>query len=84
MASQTHLVAYRTSDLNVAAFLQESGFKILNVERNGGRCTFIFNDSEGRAEDAVRRFYNGAMIAAVRFSDRLRNLKTVVMRGWGG
>jgi len=82
MANRAQLVSYRTSDLSIAAFLQENGFQILNVERNNGRCTFVFNDSQSQAEDTVCQFYNGAVIAAIRFSDRLRNLKTVVMRGW--
>lgn len=81
MANRTQLVTYRTSDLSIAAFLQENEFQILSVERDGRRSTFVFNNSKGQAEDAVRLFYNGATIPAIRFADRLRNLKTVVMRG---
>jgi hypothetical protein len=78
----TSLKTYTTSDIYTSAFLQEQGFRITGTRRANGRVCVIFDDPENSAQDAVRRYYNGARVCAVRFSDRLRHLKTLVMRGW--
>lgn len=75
---------FRTDDLNVAAFLQEEGFRLVNTERTNGHVVFLFDDPEGKAQATVMAFLNGALVAAVRYTDRLRHLKTICMRGIGG
>ncbi len=72
---------FRTSDLNVAAFLQEAGFRLVASDRQNGHVTFIFDDPEGAAQGAVMSYLNGAAVQAIRYADRLRHLKTMVLRG---
>lgn len=74
---------YKTTDIYVSAFLQEQGFRIIDVERSNGKVTIVFDDPQNSAEDAVRCYFNGTTVSAVRFADRLRHLKTLVIRGWG-
>lgn len=75
---------FRTSDLNLAAFLQEVGYHLVNTERSNGKVTLVFNDPENKAEGHALSFLNGAKVSAVTYTDKLRHLKTVVMRGVGG
>lgn len=74
---------FRTSDLNLAAFLQEVGYHLVNTERCNGKVTLVFNDPENKAEGHALSFLNGAKVSAVTYTDKLRHLKTVVMRGVG-
>jgi hypothetical protein len=72
---------FRTDDLNIAGFLQEQGFPLVTTERDNRHVVFLFDDSKDKAEGAVMLYLNGGTVAAVRFADRLRHLKTLVMRG---
>ncbi len=84
MEMKIKTATYPTPDLNVAAFLLENGFQIMDAKRCNGKVIFIFSDPGKSADEVARSYFNGAQVVAVRFADRLRNLKTVVMRGWGG
>ncbi len=75
------LKTFRTDDLNVAGFLQEQGFNLINCDRKNGRVTFIFRDDDENGQSAVMLYLNGGTVAAVKYADRLRHLKTLVMRG---
>lgn len=74
---------YRTSDLNIAAFLQEVGFQLVDTEQSDRKVTLVFNDPNGKAEGHALSFLNGAKVSAVTYTDKLRHLKSVVMRGVG-
>ncbi len=75
---------YSTSDIYLSAFLQEEGFRIITTKEQNRRVTLVFEDPEDRARDAVCRYFNGDSVSGVRFADRLRHLKTLVIRGWNG
>ncbi len=74
---------YRTSDINIAAFLQEVGFPLVTTEQSNGKVTLVFNDPDNKAEGHALSFLNGAKVSAVAYTDKLRHLKSVVMRGVG-
>ena len=74
---------FRTRDLNIAAFLQEVGFHLATTERINGKVTLVFDDPDGKAEGHALSFLNGAKVSAVAYTDKLRHLKTIVMRGVG-
>lgn len=75
---------FRTDDINLAAYLQEIGFKLINTERKERKVTFIFDDEKGDAERSILLYLNGAQVEAVGFANRQRHLKTLVMRGVNG
>ncbi len=74
---------FHTSDLNLAAFLQEVGFQLATTERNNGKVTLVFHDPDDKAQGHALDFLNGARVSAVAYTDKLRHLKTIVMRGVG-
>ena len=74
---------YRTSDLNIAAFLQEVGYDLVETERSNGKVTLVFNDPDNKAKGHALSFLNGAKVSAVAYTDKLRHLKSVVMQRVG-
>jgi len=72
---------YRTKELHLAAFLLEEGYALVDTERTNGKVTFVFNDPNQSAQGHVFSFLNGAKVSAVSYTDKLRHLKTIVMRG---
>ena len=66
---------YSTNDFYLSAYLKAKGFKLANVERDGRRSTFIFEDRQDR-EDLIRDFYNDPFVN--NFTHAIRDLKATV------
>jgi len=71
---------YRTSDMNLAAFLLTIGRRLQGLApENNGRRFFVF---DGGAAQEVCGYYSGAAKVTARdFAAAIRNLKTLVHQG---
>jgi uncharacterized protein DUF5659 len=65
-------MAYRTTDLNVSAFLIATGNKLIGIEGEGQRKMFLFNDD---ARGRVDVYFMGGLCAAKDFAAALKMLK---------
>lgn len=71
-------VEYRTSDIVLAAFLRLAGCKMLGIEKQGQKGTFVFGDV---AEQLVRDYDLGtARVEPVAFNNAIKQLTTSVRR----
>jgi len=70
--------AYSTNDLDIAAYLLANSYRIVKLEGKGSNITFVFDDSEGRVDDTVLRFYSGEKIAASTFADCQRRVRDIM------
>ena len=62
------------SDLHLAVFLKTKyHLKIVDMKRDKGRITFVFNTNGLSGQDLIRNFYNGD--DTVRANDFVRELK---------
>jgi len=69
--------SFSTSDIALSAVLKVSEFKLLRVNRDGGRAVFVFKDRPERPE-TVMRFINREMkVEPLRFLEEVRNLKSL-------
>ena len=67
------------SDLGAAAFLVVRGFRLLElVASDGQRYEFCFEDSEGKAADAVMGYLQGECVSARELIAAEKNLKSVL------
>lgn len=69
---------YRTSDLNLSAYLMCAKVELLGVEREAGskRSFMIFSRGPGH-ENLVNEYFNRkGKVVALEFADHLKNLKT--------
>jgi hypothetical protein len=69
---------YRTSNLEVAAFLIVRNFQIARVDLNGSIATFIFDDPDRRADAVTREFHNGGQVAASGYSAALKRTRDLM------
>jgi len=74
------LSTFRTNDLYLAAALKLSGFKLVDLERQGdGRGTFVFQDRPDRTQ-WVRNYYSGDLQGSLKlFSSIWADLKALVV-----
>ena len=68
---------YATSDFYLACFLKAKGLRIVDLEREGRRSTFVFEDSDGRKE-LIREFYNNGVIRFNSFKNAIQDLKAII------
>jgi len=69
---------YSTNDLDIAAYLLANSYHIVQLAGKGSNISFVFDDSEGRVEDTVLRFYSGEKIAASTFADCQRRVRDIM------
>lgn len=65
---------YASTDFYLSAYLKAKGLKLLDVERNGRRATFIFEDRNDRKE-LIKSFYNDGMVQINAFKNAIQDLK---------
>lgn len=65
---------YALTDFYLSAYLKAKGLKLLDVERNGRRATFIFEDRNDRKE-LIKSFYNNGMVQINAFKNAIQDLK---------
>lgn len=68
----------KTSDLYFAAFLQCKGCKIIETEKEGTKCIFIFEDPQNRnnLKDIYFNELEESSIPALTYANAIRSLKT--------
>ncbi len=71
---------YRTSDLYFAAFLRVAGVPFVDVERDGNRAHFLFEDQGAGAMREYRRqfFADEAKVPAQSYGQMIRTMKSLV------
>ena len=52
---------YASTDFYLSAYLKAKGLKLFDVERDGRRAIFIFEDREDRKE-LIKSFYNDGTV----------------------
>jgi Domain of unknown function (DUF5659) len=69
----------KTSDLYFAAFLQCKGCKIVKTEKQGPKCTFIFEETEEieSFKDAYFNESSESSIPCLSYANAVRSLKTL-------
>lgn len=69
----------RTSDLYFAAYLQSMGCKIVNIEQDGSKNIFAFEDPKERTNLKENYFNEGeeSSVPALKFANSIRSLKTL-------
>jgi hypothetical protein len=68
-------MAYRTTDLNVSAFLLATGHQLVGLEGTGQQKMFLFHDG---ARDDVPKYFMGAKVTAREFAQALKTLKSAL------
>jgi hypothetical protein len=68
---------YSTTDLWLASYLKANNLRITDIEREGRRVTFIFEDREDR-EQLVKDFFNDGLIKVNALKNAFQDLKSVV------
>jgi len=69
---------YKTKDLAEAGALLVSGQALINIEREGKTCWFIFNNEKQCQEISGRFFFGKLMVNAREFYDTISRLKNRV------
>jgi len=67
---------FRTSDLTLASFLRCRGIEIADLTRQGGKTSFVFEDST-QLRDAVLEYANNGSVAVRTFCGTMRDLKAI-------
>jgi hypothetical protein len=68
---------FRTTDIYLASFLRAKGFNISQVDRQGYKCQFCFDDTEER-EQAVLDYYNEeSLISALKLWNAFHAVKSL-------
>ena len=68
---------YESTDLYLCCFLKAKGMKLVNVERDGRRNTFVFEDRTDR-EELIKEFYNDGIVKVNDFKNAIVDLKSVI------
>jgi hypothetical protein len=74
----------KVSDFGLASFLFATGrLPLMRVERIGpSKSLFVFDDLDGHGKELQRSYETGqAVISALKMSDAVRHLKSVLHRG---
>lgn len=74
-------MAYKTSDIVLAAFLRLNGCEIARIEKDGYRGTFVFDNQTTNVEEFVHQYDLGkARVEPIAFNNMIRTLTTAVRR----
>jgi hypothetical protein len=70
---------YGTNDLYLAAAVQEAGYELREVSRQGTRAVFIFDDGQ-ELRQAISRYFSGdLLLRAHPYAERIRSAKSMAM-----
>jgi hypothetical protein len=67
---------FRTPDLTLASFLRCRGFEIAALTREGGKTSFVFEDST-QLRSAVLEYANNGSVEVRTFCGTMRDLKAI-------
>jgi hypothetical protein len=74
---------FRTSDLYLSAYLRVRGISLIGTEGPRNRVVFLFEDKE-EIQKFIADYYNNGLVGALDFKNYVRELKTLVHRGFPG
>ena len=74
MTKMRETKTYASTDFYLSAYLKAKGLRLLDVERDGRRATFIFEDREDR-KDWIKSFYNDGTVEINAFKNAIQDLK---------
>lgn len=66
---------YETSDIATAAFLLMRGLRLISASNPSGKYSFVFDDSDGKAQDLTLEFINSE---CSKFDSHLRSLRSML------
>ena len=69
---------YRTSDLNLSAYLMCAKVELLSLEKEDRRVFMVFRKEPGHANLVQEYFSKKGKVVALEFADHLKNLKTQI------
>lgn len=73
--------AYRTANINLAAFLRAQGHRLVTADRGGRQVVFGLEDPDGRLSERVSAFQNGeALVNARHFIAELNSLRDLIFK----
>jgi hypothetical protein len=70
---------YETSDLYLAAALQETGHPLASVWKSGTRSTFEFQDTASLQGAIAQYFAGGMQVPAHAYAERIRSAKSMAV-----
>lgn len=68
---------YFTTNFYLAAFLKAKGLKLVEVTKENGRSTFIFED-DMQWDNLIKDFYNDGLVEVSRYKSALQDLKSMI------
>ena len=68
---------YASTDLYLSAYLKAKGLKLLDVDREGRRAIFVFEDRKDR-KDLILGFYNEGTVSINAFKNAVQDLKAAI------
>lgn len=68
---------YDTKNLYLACFLRVRGYKMVDLDRYGGKVHFVMEDKPERHDD-IKSYYSGAEVVATDFAKALTELKSMI------
>ncbi len=68
---------YASTDLYLSAYLKAKGLRLLDVDRDGRRAIFVFEDRKDR-KDLILSFYNEGTVSINAFKNAVQDLKAAI------
>jgi hypothetical protein len=68
---------YFTSNFYLAAYLKAKGLRLVEVTRENGRSTFVFEDDMQR-DNLIKDFYNDGLVEVNKYKSALQDLKSII------
>lgn len=82
MKREVEQIEYLTENLYETSYLIAKNFKVLGFNRHGRKVAVRFLKTP-QLEKATLGYFNGAEVAAIKFTDAYRRLKDSVFQGDG-
>ncbi len=68
---------YATTDFYLSCFLKAKGLRLVDLEREGRRTTFVFEDRKDRRQ-LTKDFYNDGAVEVNAFKNAIQDLKAII------
>ena len=68
---------YATTDFYLSCFLKAKGIRLIDLEREGRRTTFVFEDIKGRKQ-LIKDFYNDGIVEVNAFKNAIQDLRAAI------
>lgn len=68
---------YATTDFYLSTFLKAKSLRLVDLQREGRRTTFIFEDRKDRKQ-LIKDFYNDGKVEVNAFKNAIQDLKAII------